>query len=321
MATIFLFLILFCSLLFYIEIANKFNIIDKPNNRSSHAQSTVRGGGIIFPFSVLLYSLYSNFAYPYFIIGLSLISIISFLDDLFTVSNKLRLLIHLIAVTLLFYELGLFEIHFLILALVFLFITGIVNAYNFMDGINGITVLYSLSIIFSIYFLDYYVTPVVKENFLLPIISSLLIFGFFNIRKRAIVFAGDVGSVSMAFIIVFLLLKVMIQTHSYVWIFFLSFYGIDTVFTIIFRLFRKENIFKAHRSHFYQFLANEKNIKHIYVSLTYSVFQFIYNIIIIYCFLHHNLIVPFIILFLLLLIYLSIRFKLEGKTRLMNKYV
>lgn len=92
----------------YFKIADKFNIIDKPNERSSHTQITLRGGGVIFYFGALLFFLISDFQYPYFILGLSLMALVSFLDDVFTLSNKIRLLVHLISVILMFVQIGLF---------------------------------------------------------------------------------------------------------------------------------------------------------------------------------------------------------------------
>ena len=88
-------------ILFYFRLAVQFKIIDRPNQRSSHSRITIRGGGIIFPIALLLQALFSRFEYPLFTSGLLLISTVSFYDDMRPLSNKIRLLIHLIAVSLL----------------------------------------------------------------------------------------------------------------------------------------------------------------------------------------------------------------------------
>src|SRR5690606_33521376 len=111
--------------LLYFKIADRFNIIDKPNHRSSHDRITIRGGGVIFPIAVLVYSIVSGFQYPYFVVGLLAISLISFLDDILTLNNKVRLSVHLAAVLLLFLQWNLFSLswYWLIIALIFVIAT------------------------------------------------------------------------------------------------------------------------------------------------------------------------------------------------------
>src|SRR5690606_36580443 len=86
-------------------------------------------------------------------------------------------------------------------------------------------------------------------------------------------FAGDVGSICIAFWVVFLIGYLIIESGNPVYILFLSVYGVDTVLTIIHRLFLKQNIFEAHRLHFYQILANEQKVSHLVVSTVYAVLQ------------------------------------------------
>ncbi len=170
------------------------------------------------------------------------------------------------------------------------------------------------------FFINQFITKFIESYYFLSLLASLIIFGFYNVRKKAHVFAGDVGSVSIAFIISFLLLKLILQTQSIIWILWLSVYGIDTVTTICFRIIRHENIFKAHRSHFYQFLANEMKINHVTISCLYAWLQLMINFITIYSFMHQNLFLPFLCLFILIIFYLTFRFKLEGKQKLLMKY-
>ncbi|AQX08198.1 MraY family glycosyltransferase [Elizabethkingia ursingii] len=272
--------LLFIIELIYFKIADKFNIIDKPNERSSHTQITLRGGGIIFYFGALLFFIISDFQYPYFILGLTLMTLVSFLDDIFTLSNKIRLLIHLISVILMFLQIGLFSYVWFIPLIALVLTIGIINAYNFMDGINGITASYSLIVLVLLAIVNQNINFINKDLIYYSIIATL-VFGFFNFRQKAKCFAGDVGSVSIAFIIVFLLTQLIVRTENMIYLLFLAVYGLDTIWTIIRRLLKKENIFKAHRSHLYQYLANENKTNKLVVSGTYGLVQLLIGFIII----------------------------------------
>ena len=142
-------LILLVCQLTYFKLADRFNIIDKPNERSSHSSITLRGGGIIFVFGYLLYFVIAGFPYPWLTIGLVLIALISFADDISHQDFKLRLLVHFTALAMMFYQLGLFSLPWYFTILAFILATGILNAYNFMDGINGITGFYSFVVFAS----------------------------------------------------------------------------------------------------------------------------------------------------------------------------
>ena len=303
-------------LLFYFRLAVQFKIIDKPNQRSSHSRITIRGAGIIFPIALFLQFLISGFQYPLFSSGLMLISLISFYDDLQPISNKIRLFIHLIAVSLLFVEAGLMNYPVLIIFLAFILVIGTINAYNFMDGINGITGSYSLITLLSLYLVNESLNSFVLSEWLLVAIMALLVFNFFNFRKKAKCFAGDVGSVSMAFKIIFFLLLLILKTHELKYIGFLLLYGLDAVTTIIFRIIRRENIFQAHRSHFYQYLANVKKWPHLRVSALYLLVQLLVNMLIIYGDLNW---LNFLIFILVSgFVFVGIRFLVEGKGYLLG---
>lgn len=317
----FLFAAFFLGLeLVYFTIAKRYNIIDRPNERSSHKGSTVRGGGIIFPFSILMYGMYKGFEYPYFVTGLILISCVSFWDDLSSVSNEFRLAIHLTAVSLLFLQSDIFNHALWLIIISFILIIGTINAYNFMDGINGITALYSLSVIGSLYFINEFISTFIEKEYFIAIIASIIVFSIFNVRERAKCFAGDVGSVSLAFIIAFFIIKLMVHTQTVLWILLLSIYGIETVSTIIFRIIRKENIFNAHRSHFFQFLVTQMHFNHITISSVYALLQLMVNCIIIFSFVHNIFVISLLSFLILLIVYLTSRFKLEGRNKLMTKY-
>lgn len=267
--------LLFLAELFYFKVADKYNIIDKPNERSSHTRITLRGGGVIFYFGALVYFLTSGFEYPWFMLALTFVAIISFMDDIRSTSQKLRLVFHFSAMALMFYQWGLFSLSWWWIIIALIICTGIINAYNFMDGINGITGGYSLVVLLSLAYINEEVTPFVEQDLIYTVIMSVLVFCFFNFRKKARCFAGDVGSVSIAFILLFLLGKLIIQTGDFSWIILLSVYGVDSVLTIFHRLMLHENIGLPHRKHLYQLMANELRIPHVMVSVIYMVLQFL----------------------------------------------
>ncbi|RUT80124.1 MraY family glycosyltransferase [Ancylomarina longa] len=273
-------LILIAIILIYFKIADRFNIIDKPNQRSSHTSITLRGGGIIFYFGVLSFFIYSGFQYSWFFLGLTLITLISFLDDILTLSNKLRLSVHLIAMALLFYQLNLFDQPWYWIVMAFILFIGITNAYNFMDGINGITGVYSIAVLAGLWMLNNYHVNFIENDLIYCTSLSVMVFNFYNFRKKAKCFAGDVGSIAIAFILLFMIGKLLLVQPSIVPVLLLGVYGVDSVLTIIHRLLLKENIFQAHRKHLYQILANEAKVPHLLVASAYALVQLALNFVV-----------------------------------------
>ena len=265
--------LLFVAELFYFRVADKCNIIDKPNERSSHTKVTLRVGGIIFYFGALAYFLSNHWEYPWFMLALTLITFISFVDDIRSTSQGLRLVFHFSAMALMFYQWGLYSLSWWWIVIALIICTGIINAYNFMDGINGITGGYSLVILAALAYINSEITTFVELALINTVLCSVLVFCFFNFRKKAKCFAGDVGSVSIAFILLFLIGKLILTTGDFSWIILLVVYGVDSVLTIIHRLMLHENIGLPHRKHMYQLMANELKIPHVGVSLIYMAAQ------------------------------------------------
>jgi UDP-GlcNAc:undecaprenyl-phosphate/decaprenyl-phosphate GlcNAc-1-phosphate transferase len=267
-----LFAICILSLLAYFRLAAHFNIIDKPNERSSHTQVTIRGGGIVFLIAGLAYALYAGWPDPLFWLGLFIMGLLSFFDDILTLSSKLRLPLQLLSTGLMLFAVLGVDAPWWLYGIALIVSTGIINAYNFMDGINGITAAYSAVVLLSLAVVNHWV-PFVDNDLIYTFFIASLVFGFFNFRKKARCFAGDVGSVSMAFVVVYLLLKLMVATQSVWWILLLLVYGVDTVLTIVRRLLRKENIFEAHRQHLYQWMTRPGPFTHLQVAGLYAVMQ------------------------------------------------
>ena len=299
-------LILFIGIeLIYFKIADKYNIIDKPNSRSSHTTITIRGGGVLFPIAICIACLLGYVSWE-IAVAVALLAIVSFIDDIKPLSQLPRFASHVIAVGLVFYDLNLFAQAVWLLPIIFVLMIGWVNAFNFMDGINGITVLYALAAIISFAFL-----PGNQNSLPLMIIMGLscFVFGLFNVRKKAKTFAGDVGSISMALFLGYLMIKTIIETGQLGFILFFSVYGIDAIITIVSRIIKKENIFKPHRSHLYQYLANEQGYSHVVVALLYAGIQLIINAFVIYMDYNGYLSIYVVSLSLLIgtLVYLMIR--------------
>lgn len=284
--------LLFILMLAYFKIADKYNIIDKPNERSSHKEVTLRGGGVVFPMVFIIFlgsclfyqkSLFIPQNFVIFGFGLFTICIISFIDDLKDLSNKIRLVFHFIAVTLLLYFVNAFSVlPIWWVPFLYIFVIGVLNAYNFMDGINGITGIYSLAILGSLLYVDKNVVEFTDKDFIIYPMLACLVFLFFNFRNKAKCFAGDVGSMGIAFWVVALLGLLVVKTGQFKWLLFLTVYGVEVALTIFERILLKENIFKAHRRHLYQLFVNERNVSHLVVSSVYAILQFSINALVIY---------------------------------------
>lgn len=285
---ILVFIALFILEIIYIKIAFAKNIKDNPNHRSAHTKPTIRGGGIIVVFAILIYAIIytPEINFYYFLIGVLLVSIISFLDDLITLSSVLRLGIHITAFSLVFYSLGLFQINTLaavtLVVFSYIFSIGYLNIYNFMDGINGITFLNALVSYFTLLYLNEYYLVFEDSSLFILLIISIVVFGFFNFRKKAICFAGDIGSISIGFSLLYFVLKFYIKTNNPLILLLFSVYLLDGGWTILERLLRKENIFIAHKRHLYQILVNDFKMSHIKISTFYFIIQLIVNMIMIF---------------------------------------
>lgn len=273
MIYVLIFVILACSELAYFRIADRFNIIDKPNLRSSHSSITLRGGGIIFLIGAWIYAAFFGLNYPWFLVGLTLIGGISFVDDIHSLPDSSRLVVQFVAMFMMFYQFGILNLNDWWMVVVALIVcVGIINAYNFMDGINGITGGYSLAVLVPLIYLNA-TLGFIDQSFLYVVALSVLVFCYFNFRKRAKCFAGDVGSISIAFILLFTLGRLILATEDFSYIVFLAVYGADAVLTICHRIQLHENLGEAHRKHAYQLMANELKMPHVAVSSLYMALQ------------------------------------------------
>lgn len=279
--------ILLAAELLYFRVADHFNIIDKPNQRSSHTRIVLRGGGIIFTIGLWVWSAFYGFQYPWFLAAVTLAAGISFIDDIHSLPDSVRLVVQFLAMGLMLYQLtighgdllpawwawALFIVAGLIVCV------GATNIYNFMDGINGITAAYSLAVLVPLALVNQ-----ADQSLIIVTILSVLVFSIFNFRpkNKAKCFAGDVGSVGIAFILLFLIGQLIMKEADITWLTFLIVYGVDGCCTILHRIMLHENLGEAHRKHAYQLMANELGMSHVTVSLIYMGLQLAISLSMIY---------------------------------------
>lgn len=314
---IIIFVLLLVAELVYFRIADKCNIIDKPNQRSSHTTIVLRGGGIIFMIGAWVWSLFFGFHYPWFHAGLTLVAGVSFVDDIHSLPDSVRLVAQFAAAAMAFYQLDILHWSMWWIVLVALIVyVGATNVINFMDGINGITAGYALAVLIPLGLLNTnyqelamnystneslgdtnyhelatnlttnYSSIVtsdgvfVDQSLIVASIIAAIVFCIFNFRPKgkAKCFAGDVGSIGIAFIMLFLLGNVIIKTEDITWLIFLLVYGVDGCLTIIHRIMLHENLGEAHRKHAYQIMANELKIGHVKVTMLYMAMQLIVSL-------------------------------------------
>lgn len=297
MNTILIFGIIFVILLtlemVYFRIADRYNIIDKPNERSSHSTIVLRGGGVIFLLSAWVWSAFFGLQYPWFLLGLTLVTGVSFVDDIRSLPDSVRLVVQFVAMGLTLFELfsmpGQFlesaswwmMVAFVIMGMVIF--VGASNIINFMDGINGITGGYAAAVLVPLLIVNEGAmlkavngtVSFVPSSLVITVLLADVVFCLFNFRQKgkAKCFAGDVGSIGIAFLLLFLIGGLVMMTGDVTYFIFLLVYGVDGCLTICHRIMLHENLGEAHRKHVYQLMANELKIGHVTVSLIYMGIQ------------------------------------------------
>ena len=275
MTYLIIFVLLLAAELVYFRIADKCNIIDKPNERSSHSTIVLRGGGIIFLIGAWVWSAFFGFEYPWFLAGLTLVAGVSLVDDIRSLPDSVRLVAQFAAAAMAFYQLDIlhWEMWWMVLVALIVYV-GATNVINFMDGINGITAGYALAVLLPLAAVNVD-GEFVEQSLIITTIIAAVVFCVFNFRPKgkAKCFAGDVGSIGIAFIMLFLLGNVIMKTGDITWLIFLLVYGVDGCLTIMHRIMLHETLGEAHRKHAYQIMANELKIGHVKVTLFYMAMQ------------------------------------------------
>lgn len=267
--------LLLATELVYFRIADKCNIIDKPNQRSSHSSIVLRGGGIIFVLGLWIWAAFFGFHNIWFLIAVTLVAGISFIDDIHSLPDSVRLVAQFAAMALMFYQLDILHWNMWWIILIAMIVcVGASNIINFMDGINGITGAYALASLIPLFLLNREI-GFTDESLILVVALADLVFCCFNFRPKgkAKCFAGDVGSIGVAYILLFLIGSLILATGDVTYLIFLLVYGVDGCLTIVHRILLHENLGEAHRKHAYQLMANELRIGHVKVASFYALLQ------------------------------------------------
>lgn len=275
-----IFVILLVLELVYFEIADKFNIIDKPNERSSHSTVVLRGGGIIFLLGLWIWSIFFSFSCTWFLLAVTLIAGVSLVDDIRSLPDSVRLLAQFIAMAMMFYQLDILHLDmWWIVILALIVCVGASNVINFMDGVNGITGAYAMASLLPLALLNSTI-GFVDQSLIYVVILADVVFCLFNFRPKgkAKCFAGDVGSIGVAYILLFMIGSLVLATGDVTYLIFLLVYGVDGVLTICHRILLHENLGEAHRKHAYQLMANELKIGHVKVSSLYAIMQLVISL-------------------------------------------
>lgn len=283
-----IFVLLLVAEMMYFKIADKFNIIDKPNERSSHSTIVLRGGGVIFSLAMVAWAGMmavqgegqTVVSYLPFLVGLLLVAGVSFWDDVRSLPDSVRLVVQFLAMGLMFWSMGILHWEMWWIVLIALIVcVGATNVINFMDGINGITAGYALAVLLPLWMLNN-TLGFMEPSYLVVAILGVLVFCLFNFRPKgkAKCFAGDVGSIAIAFIMLFAIGKLVVMTQDVTYLILLLVYGVDGCLTICHRILLHENLGEAHRKHVYQLMANELKIGHVKVTLLYMAMQLVVSL-------------------------------------------
>lgn len=287
--------VILLSLKLYFPFAEKKGMLAGVNHRSSHTKPVITGAGFIFYISYVFYIISFVFStldapWPLFI-GISILAIVSFIDDLKDLWFFIRLVVQILAVILMLYQIYIefsmepFAMNaslLIILAIVgLIFSVGFVNLYNFMDGLNGMMVGITISALAIFALIDFFVVDFVDDLLLVYTAIPTLIFAFFNARRQAICFAGDVGAIVLGFVMVYMLVSLLMQTANVVYIFIFASIYLEAGMTVMQRLLAGQNIFKPHRIHLFQLLCNEHKHHHVKISAFYALNQLVFGAIIV----------------------------------------
>ena len=238
---------------------------------------------VIFLIGTWIWGAFFGLQYPWFLIALTMVAGISFIDDIHSLPDSVRLVAQFVAMILMFYQLDMLHVDMwwaVILALIVC--VGASNIINFMDGINGITGAYAMASLIPLYLINSSnglcvqgASGFVDESLIITVMLADLVFCFFNFRPRgkAKCFAGDVGSLGVAYILLFLIGGLVMATGDITYLIFLLVYGVDGMLTIFHRVMLHENLGQAHRKHAFQLMANELKMSHITVSMLYACLQ------------------------------------------------
>jgi len=262
-----------------VKYAGRFGLLDVPNERSSHASTTPRGGGLSIVLATFLgLFLFDSFKNPTpnqiapVMLSGAIVALIGLFDDLGNVrSISTRLGVHVVGAGIGLWLIGgvpqigvlSYAIEPSIIGNIFavLYVVWLINLYNFMDGINGIAGVEAISVCVLVAILSVRngltSTPVISLMILASAVAGFLVFNF----PFARVFMGDVGSgfLGLTFALLSLISANEKENMIWVWLIMLGVFIVDTSYTLCHRLINGENVKIAHKKHAYQVLARRFN--------------------------------------------------------------
>jgi UDP-N-acetylmuramyl pentapeptide phosphotransferase/UDP-N-acetylglucosamine-1-phosphate transferase len=256
-------------------------MFDLPNARSSHTRPTLRGGGLGIVIGVITRSLSVPFReITTLSLGGGVVALVGWLDDLHNLPTRLRLIVQAVSSIIIIIAIGYIKtvavpiigdirLYSIGIPVTLIWIVGLINAYNFMDGIDGIAG--GQAVVAG---LGWMILGLMSGQYFVSLLGVLLwasSLGFlFHNWPPARIFMGDVGSAFIGFTFAVLPVlsssknpRFMVAGMLVLWPFIF-----DTTFTLVRRLINKENIFVAHRSHIYQRLVIA-GYSHRFVTLVY----------------------------------------------------
>lgn len=254
--------------------ALKKNIIDNPNERSSHSTPTPRGGGVaivcsyLLALAMLIYSqqLTLHIGIILMVAGF-VIALLGFLDDHGHINSMLRLAIHFFVAIGVVISLGGFaevtifngmQLGFIANIIAVLFLVWLLNLYNFMDGINGIASIEAIMTTVSMAILYFILNTSLNSELLWLLSACVLGFLLWNFPKAKI-FMGDACSGFLGLILGILALIALKENLALfcAWIICLGIFVVDATYTLIKRVLSGYKMYDAHRSHSYQILSRK----------------------------------------------------------------
>jgi len=246
-------------------------IISTPNYRTLHELPIPRGGGIVFSLLSILaiFLIWWNWQLSEelllaLVVGGFIATLLGFIDDIANISARIKLIIQLIlscwvVYCLYFGELLTFDLMplYMIIPIVLFFMIWMMNAYNFLDGIDGMAasgaIFVSLAVALVLFLTE---GPIEIIAIFILMASTVIGFILFN-WPPATIFMGDAGSVFLGYIFGVLLLFTVLNNDVSIWAWLTVFgyFFADTVVTQIIRVIMVKKWYLAHRSHAYQNLA------------------------------------------------------------------
>lgn len=248
------------------------------------------GGGVVFAIAAVAALFMPPWQGPWFaaaVAGGVALAVLSFVDDIIKLSPRLRLVVQALVIATVLMPL-LYGANAALYLLAVVGCVGYLNASNFMDGSNGMLAGYSGVVLASLVVATCVGMPAAGFPTDLPrpdgirvlcsfLLVAVAVFAMFNFRSRAMVFSGDVGSITVGYFIAFSLTVLMAYYGRLSMAVFVLVFFVDTFFTFLHRLFKGENVLSPHKKHLYQIML-QAGYQQLTVAAGYALLQAVLNV-------------------------------------------